>query len=109
MSGQVEMIEYWVLGDWQVVQWQHVPTSPGDISEQWFTFADRGREPDPDSARYASLEEAMLVVVATGYVGNGVEDPAEAQWLAFGFARQIGMHHWDGEMEEWVHRAPGER
>lgn len=107
MSGQVERVEYWVLGDWQVVQWRR--TSPVGLVEEWFTFVDRGREADPYSARYESLEEAMLVVVATGYVGNGVEDPGEAQWLAFAFARQIGMHIWDGEMEEWVHRAPGER
>ena len=107
MSGQVKMVEYWVLGDWQVVQWSYLPINPAD-REQWFTIHDRTvAEPDHDDSRYASLYEALLVVAALAYVGNGVEDPGDAQWVAFGFARQIGMHTWDGE--EWVHRAPGER
>lgn len=103
MSGQVEMVEYWVLGDWQVVQWK-----PEDVSHEWFTIHFGTMVAVPDhTEQYASLYEALLVVAALAYMGEGVEDFSDAQTLAFGFARQIGMHTWDGE--EWVHHAPGER
>ena len=107
MSGEVEMVEYWVLGDWQVVHWKQLPVT--DVSvRQWFTLHDTTiAEPNPDDSHYASLNEALLVMVALAYVGYGVEDPSDAQTLAFGFARQIGMHTWDGE--EWVHHLPGAR
>jgi hypothetical protein len=108
VSGRVEMVEYWVLGDWQIVQWKYVPVNPVDVGEEWFTYHGRTvAEPDCDDSRYASLYEAMLVVASAAYVDHGVEDLGDAQWLAFRFARQIGMHRWDGE--EWVHTAPGER
>ena len=107
MRDDVEMVEYWVLGDWQVTQWRYIPANPLDDGEEWFTINQADVLADPDHARCSSLYEAMLVVVAKQYIGSGVEDTGEAWALAFGFARQIGMHQWDGE--EWVHRAPGER
>lgn len=104
MNGETEMVEYWVLGPWQVCQWRYVPANPSFDGDEWFTINPIDELPDEDHARCSSLYEAMLVVVAKQYIGSGVEDTGEAWALAFGFARQIGMHRWDGE--EWVHTRP---
>lgn len=95
-----EMVEYWVLGGWQVCQWRD---DDGDV---WFTVNSTDDACNPARARYASLYETLPVVAALAYVGSGVETEREAWELGFAFARQTGMHTWDGH--EWVHRAPRE-
>lgn len=100
MNPHVEIVEYWVLDEWQVTHWRHL-TDPDD---EWFTIDHINETPEEIGDRYASLYEAMLVVAAAEYIGDGVEDWADARALAFLFARQIGMHRWDGE--EWVHTPP---
>lgn len=107
MSGRTAMVEYWVLDGWNVAKWRYVPSNPADDGEEWFTVHPEGAEFDSDGARCSSLNEALLVVVTKNYIGSGIEDNQEAWALAFAFARQIGMHRWDGE--EWVHVHPVER
>lgn len=109
MSGRTAMVQYWVLGDWKIAQWRYLPAQAADVGEEWFTIQPGGSgvEFDPEGARCSSLNEALLAVVTKSYIGSGVEDNEEAWALAFAFARQIGMHQWDGE--EWVHVPPGEQ
>jgi hypothetical protein len=107
MIGRTAMVEYWVLGPWKVAKWEYLPSNEADDGEEWFTVHPEDVEFDPDRARCSSLHEALLVVVTKSYIGSGVEDAEEAWALAFAFARQIGMHRWDGE--EWVHVHPGEQ
>lgn len=100
--GKTEMVEYWVLGDWQVTQWRY--NDNGRFDDEWFTINRTTETADPDDAHYSSLYETLPAVAALAYVGDGVEDEDDAHWLAMLFARQIGMDRWNGQ--EWAHTVP---
>lgn len=107
MKGRTVMAEYWVLGDYQVTQWRYTHDTSRFEVEEWFTINHiPTEEPDQLGTAYMSLSETLLVVAALPYIGDSIEDFTEAHQMGMQFARQIGMHHWDGE--EWVHRAPSE-